>query len=114
MPQGLRPVTDSSPFEVPAAPNGSAIRGKVLGIKETSEGGQVWEVLLEESKDLGSLPNFTKSRIGETISVYLAPETGVMVRESDDIEAHVSFHGDEHGGAFYIADGSVRKRTPNR
>lgn len=97
-------------FSVPAAPNESVIRGKVVRIRPTPEGlGTIWDVELAEAEGVGSLANLALSRVGETVSVYIHPDLKVKIREGDLIEARILFQGDERGGAFFLKGQDVRR-----
>ena len=91
-------------------PNESKVRGRLLSIKpETGGEGSVWEIAVEKAEDVGDKPNFAKSHVGETISVYVNPEDEHSIAEQDEIEAHISYRGDEHGGRFALS-GDVQKK----
>ncbi|MGA9995872.1 MAG: hypothetical protein WBP93_10675 [Pyrinomonadaceae bacterium] len=91
-------------------PNESKVRGRLLSIKPEADGeGSVWEIAVEAAEDVDNTPNFAKSHVGETIKVYVNAEDEHSIAEQDEIEAHVSYRGDEHGGRFALS-GDVQKK----
>ena len=103
-------VQRQRPFGVPAAPNESTIRGRLLDIQPGPEGlGFIWKVEVTESQDIDQLPNFTRPYVGQCLSIYVHPDMKKSVQEADLIEARLFFQGDESGGAFFLCDDDVRK-----
>ncbi|HKV11830.1 MAG TPA: hypothetical protein VJ725_27035 [Thermoanaerobaculia bacterium] len=96
-------------FRVPAAPNESVVRGRVVRIRPTPEGlGAIWDVELKEAEEVENLANLARSRVGETVSIYIHPDLKVKIRVEDFIEARILFQGDERGGAFFLKGQDVR------
>lgn len=103
-------VAGTQPFGVPAAPNESMLQGKLVRIDSGPDGmGSIWSVEVIASHDVDQLPNFTQAHIGETISIYIHPEMKTSLAPGDNIQARVSYHGDERGGAFFLIDDDVSK-----
>lgn len=95
---------------VRVVPNESKVQGRLISIKPEADGdGSVWEIALEKAEDVDDKPNFAKSHVGETIHVYVNPEDEHSIAEQDEIEANVSYRGDEHGGMFTLS-GEVQKK----
>jgi hypothetical protein len=98
------------PAGVPAAPNASQIRGRLVGIEPNPEGpGSIWEIAIEEARDVEGMANFAQARVGQPIQVYVQPQLRHNLATADEIEARVTFRGDERGGSFFLIDESVRK-----
>ena len=95
---------------VPTAPNESIVCGKLVEIGAGPDGmGCIWKVRVDEARDVGELPNFTRGRVGETILIYVHPGMRKEFKAGDTIEVTVSFQGDERGGAFFLMGDKVRK-----
>ena len=95
---------------VPAAPNASRVRGRLVSIRPGPEGqGAIWEIAVAESEDVDNLPNFGRVQIGRTISVYVHPGSSHALAENDAVEARVAFQGDERGGAFFLIEDDARR-----
>jgi hypothetical protein len=95
---------------VNVAPNESKVRGKIVKIEPGPEGvGSIWRIEVTETQDVNNLPNFARRHIGKVISVFVHPEMKKEVRESDLIEAQISFQGDERGGAFFLINDNVNR-----
>jgi hypothetical protein len=97
-------------FNVQAAPNESKIQGKIVKInKDTESMSQVWDVKIEKSVDVKGMPNFTKSRLGNSVKIYLPLDIKGKFKKGDLIEASVTFQGDEAGGVFFAVDDEIQK-----
>lgn len=95
---------------VPTAPNESIVCGELVEIGAGPDGmGSIWKVRVDDARDVGELPNFTRARVGETIMIYVHPEMRKEFKAGDTIEVNVSFQGDERGGAFFLMGEKVRK-----
>ena len=100
---------DSQRFGVNVAPNESKIRGKIVKIDPGPEGlGSIWTIEVSETEDIDNLPNFARRHVGKLIPVLIHPEMKKEIKESDLIEAHITFQGDESGGEFFLIDDNVR------
>ena len=94
----------------PVVPNAGKVIGRLLRITPEPTGhGSVWEIAVEDSRDVDDLPNFTKSHVGGAISVYVHPQLKHDLSETDRLEARVAFRGDERGGRFVLVDDDLRK-----
>lgn len=101
---------DKEQSGVPAAPNESKVRGRIVDIEPGPEGiGSIWKVEVNESLDVGILPNFTRAYIGKVISIFIHPNMKETLKVSDWVEARISFQGDERCGAFFLIDDDVHK-----
>lgn len=101
-------MDEPMPYAVPAAPNESVIRGKVTQVRPAPGGaGSIWDVEVTESKDVEPLANFTRSRVGESITVYIHPDLNKTIQPGDLIKARVFFQGDERSGAFFLKGDDV-------
>ncbi len=106
-----KPKTYSS---VPAAPNESVVRGKVLRVQPAPGGvGTVWDVEIQEAEDAGNLANLALSRVGECLPIYVHPDLKVEIKEGDLIEARIFFEGDERGGVFFLKGEDVHRKAPD-
>lgn len=95
---------------VPAAPNESIVCGKLVEIRTGPDGvGSIWTVHVDEARDVGELPNFSRPHVGKSIVIYVHPEMRKEFEAGDTVEVNVSFQGDEHGGAFFLMGEKVRK-----
>jgi hypothetical protein len=95
---------------VPAKPNEARVRGKLLRAAPAGDGrGSLWDLALDEAHDIEGLPNFARSYVGRTISVYAQRDLPAGAAASDRLEAHVAWRGDERGGRFVLVDDDVRK-----
>jgi hypothetical protein len=105
----------SSPQGVPAAPNESIVRGEVVEVTPVPEGmGAICKVRLQAARDVGDLANLAASRVGEVVEVYVHPKVKGRLKEGDQIEAHISYMGDERGGGFYLKGDQVRNLKRGR
>ncbi len=104
-------MDESKSYGVPAAPNESVVRGRVLRVQPAPGGtGTVWDVELEEAECVGDLANLAQSRVGECISIYVHPDLKVEIKEGDLIEARIFFEGDERGGVFFLKGQDVHRQ----
>lgn len=104
-------VASSSQIQnVPVMPNDSIITAKVLEYSilnsalEGIEPEQVLyslRVLVVSSQSVNGKRNFTQSKIGQVIKVYSKKMLSAILF-GKDIEANVSFSGDERGGKYRI------------
>ncbi len=95
-------------FGVNVAPNECKVRGKVIKIEPGPEGlGTIWRVEVSEAQDVDNLPNFARRHVGKLVSILVHPKMKKEVKESDLIEAHVSFQGDARSGAFFLINDDV-------
>jgi hypothetical protein len=109
--RGSRTVNRPKPFYVPAPPNESIIRGRIVHVQPAPGGiGFVWEVEVSASGNVGDLPNLTQSHVGKSILVYVHPELRERFDEGEFIEARVFFQGDERGGAFFLKGSDVGRQ----
>jgi hypothetical protein len=98
------------PAGAQAKPNQSKVRGRLLGIKPEPDGyGSDWQIAVDDAQDVDGLPNFARSHVGQTISVYVHPELEHDLKENDEVEARVSYRGDERGGRFALVEDDVKK-----
>lgn len=83
------------PSGVPAAPNDSIVTAKVIDVIATT-GNFPWELVIEiqSSEDVPGFGNFTKERVGETISVRTQEDIS-QLEKGQIITAHVRLQGDE-------------------
>jgi hypothetical protein len=103
-------MDEPKPYGVPAAPNESVIRGKLVQVRPAPGGaGSIWDVEVIESRDVEPLANFTRSRVGESIAVYVHPDLKKKLEPGDLIEARVFFQGDERIGVFFLKDDDVTR-----
>ena len=94
---------------VPAAPNESWIRGRIVSVRPAPGGvGAVWEIELTESRAEGSMHDLARSRVGTGITVYVHPGLRLHPRTGMTVEARVRFQGDETGGAFFVMGQDAR------
>ena len=94
---------------VPAAPNESWIRGRVVSVRAAPGGtGAAWEIELTESRAEGSMADLARSRIGARITLYVHPGLRLRPRKGTTVEARVRFQGDETGGAFFVLGQDAR------
>ena len=49
----------------------------------------------------GRLANLARSRVGESIPIYVHPDLKEKIQAGDLIEARIFFEGDERGGVFF-------------
>ena len=73
--------------------------------------GSIWDVEVIESKDVEPLANFTRSRVGESISVYIHPDLNKTIKPGDLLKARVFFQGDERSGVFFLKGDDVSRRN---
>lgn len=103
-------MDDQQPRGVPAAPNESIACGKLVEIGAGPDGmGSIWTVHVDEARDVGGLPNFTREHVGETITIYVHPDMKKEFKAGDTVEVNISFQGDERGGAFFLLGEKVHK-----
>jgi hypothetical protein len=103
-------VYEPEPMGVPAAPNASRVRGRLLSIEPGEEGqGTIWKVKVDASLDVDKLPNFARAHIGKVIEIIVPPDCRHKVVRGYNIEARVAYDGDERGGAFFLIENDVRK-----
>ncbi len=96
-------------FNVQAAPNESKIQGKIVKIKKDLESmAEIWQVKIEKSFDVKGMLNFTKSRLGDSIKIYVPLDKESKFKEGNFIEAIVTYQGDETGGVFFIAGNNIK------
>ena len=99
----------TEPSGVPAAPNECKVRGKVVSVEPGPEGvGSAWQIELHEAEDVGDMPNFARTRIGDTITVLVHPKIKERPAEGQAIQAQITYQGDEQGGAFFLSSGDTR------
>lgn len=97
-------------YGVQAAPNECRVRGAITGVGPSPEGeGRVWELKVEEAEDVGDMRNFARTRVGETVNVFVPPGEAGKLKKGDRVEAHVSYEGDARGGMFFLKERSARK-----
>ncbi len=95
---------------VPVVPNASLVRGRLERIEpEPGGSGSVWEIGVDGSDDVEGMPNFTRTRVGQKIQVYVHPQFPRTLKAKDTVEARVAYRGDERGGRFVLVDDQVRK-----
>ena len=95
---------------VPVVPNASKVRGSLVRIKPEPGGrGSIWEITVDEARDIEGLPNFARAHIGEMIQVYVHQELLHKLAESDELEARIAYRGDERGGRFVLIEDDVHK-----
>lgn len=96
--------------EAHVTPNASKVRGKLISIKPEPDGyGSNWEIEVDHADNVGNLPNFARSHVGQIISVYVHPELKHDLMEKDKLEARVTYRGDERSGRFALIEDDVRK-----
>lgn len=99
-----------SPAAVPVAPNASQVRGIVARVTPEGDGcGSLWEIAVDETRDVDGMPNFAQPYVGTTIQTYIHPRLQTDVREKDRVQARVAFRGDARGGRFVLIDDDVHK-----
>jgi hypothetical protein len=104
-------MDEPKPYAVPAAPNESVIHGKVVQVRPAPGGaGTIWDVEVIESKDVEPRANFTRSRVGESIAVYVHPDLKKKIEPGDLVKARVFFQGDERSGVFFLKDDDVSRQ----
>ena len=83
------------PSSVPAAPNDSIVTAKVIDVMATTDDFP-WELVIQiqSSEDVPGFGNFTKERVGETISVRTQEDLS-QLEKGQLITAHVRLQGDE-------------------
>jgi len=83
------------PSGVPAAPNDSIVTAKVIDVIAAT-GNFPWELVIEikSSQDVPGFGNFSKERVGETISVRTQEDIS-QLDKGQIITAHVRLQGDE-------------------
>jgi len=96
------------PRAVPAVPNASKVRGKLLKAERDPDGGWLWHVAMDDSQDVPGLPNFTRSYIGRVIDIYSRLSPSVIPHDGSRVEAKVSYRGDERGGLFLLSGDELR------
>lgn len=97
-------------FGVPAEPNASRIRGRLVSIRPGPEGqGATWEIVVAASDDVENMRNFGRAHVGLTITVYVPPGSRHRLAANDALEARVTFQGDERGGAFFLIEDDARR-----
>jgi hypothetical protein len=102
-------VEHTEPSGVPAAPNETKVRGKVVSVEPGPEGvGSAWQVELHEADDVGDMPNMARARVGDTITVLVHPKVKESPAEGEAIQAQITYQGDERGGAFFLSPDDVR------
>ncbi len=98
------------PRGVPTAPNESIVWGTLVEIEAGPDGmGKIWQVAVEEARDVGELRNLALDHVGTTIPILVHPGMIKEFKIGDRVEFNVSFQGDEHGGAFFLMGDKVRK-----
>lgn len=103
-------VSEFQPSGVPVVPNASRVRGRLVRIKrEPGARGSVWEITVDEARDVEGLPNFAQAHVGKIIQVYVHQELHHDLAERDSLEARIAFRGDERGGRFVLIEDDVRK-----
>lgn len=91
----------AQPRPVPAQPNQSEIKAKVLKVEQSPIFADRWHVEIEvmESRPLVG-PNF--ARVGERVSGFtFAPSA--PTEAGDVVSANAEFIGDERGGQFQLS-----------
>ena len=96
---------EPGPPGVPAAPNRSGIKARVLGVEQSSTFPDKWAVDLEilESKSLEG-PNF--ARVGEEAKGFTFGDT-IDLSPGSVITAEAEFLGDAGGGEFRLSEINV-------
>ncbi len=99
---------DLQPFSAPVAPNESIIRGKIIRVGQLPDNaGSTWDVMVKETESVDNQLNFTQSRVGKSLLIYVQPKLAARFNAGDFIEAHVFCQGDERGGDFFVKDDRV-------
>jgi len=84
----------------------SIITGKVVAVRSSATG-YPWQVdvLVQSSQDVGTLPNPTKDKIGQTVTFYTSDNVGSLLA-GQVITAHAKYVGDvpKPGIVPYISD----------
>ena len=84
----------------------SIIAGKIVAVRSESTG-HPWQIDVQvlTSQDVGTLPNPTKDKIGQTVTFYTDENAGLF-KVGQTIEAHVKYAGDvpKPGIVLYIYD----------
>lgn len=110
MSEEVVPMLRFQPAAVPVVPNASMVRGKLLRIKPEPDGqGAVWEIRVDEARDVQHYPNFAESYVGEIIPVYVHEELQNALAEQDMLEARIAFRGGEHGGRFVLTEDDMHR-----
>jgi len=96
------------PSGVQAAPNDSIVTANVIDII-TATGNFPWELVIEiqNSEDVPGFGNFTKERVGETISVRTQEDIS-QLEKGRIITAHVRLQGDEWTRVLIATDIKLR------
>ncbi len=100
----------SLPTGVPVVPNASQVRGTLAHVTPEGDGcGSVWEIAVDETRDVDGMPNFAQPYVGATIQTYIHPRLQTDVQEKDKVQARVAFRGDARGGRFVLIDDDIHK-----
>ena len=94
---------------VPAIPNVSQVRGKLMRVDSEMDGSFRWEIQVEEARDVNGLSNFVRAYIGSPIQVFIHPQFQSTFVVGDVLEARIAFRGDERGGRFFLLDDAVHR-----
>ncbi len=107
------PASDKGPIKnVPVRPNASIINGKVLGysVQNASLVGMqgtdpryLLDIQIESSEDIPGEFNFIKNSTGSIIKAYSTISLPADAYGCS-ISARITYHGDEHGGKYWLSD----------
>ena len=104
--RGATTPTASAPGGGLVVQSDSIISGKIMAIRRSATG-YPWEidVLIQSSEDVGSLPNPTKDKVGQTVTCR-TDENVEAWQAGRVITAHVKYVGDvpKPGITLYIFD----------
>lgn len=103
-------MPDGPSHQSRVVPNAGYVVGSLRRIVADPDGGSVWTIAVEETRDIGNHPNFAKDRAGAALDVYVGPGLKKAFHEGDRIQARVVYRGDERGGRFALVDDDVKKR----
>ena len=100
------PTTSPGPGGGLVVQSDSVITGNIVAIRSEPTG-YPWQVDVKvlTSQDVGTLPNPTKDKIGQTVTFYTDQNAGLF-KVGQNIEAHVKYAGDvpKPGIVLYIFD----------
>lgn len=114
---GLTYALGQSHQSVPVIPNESLITGKVISYCVVSASTldiqpviPIWilEISVETSEDVPEMRNFTKDKVGKSLSVYSKEKLSLDLFEQT-VKARVTYSGDEKGGRFWVKEVEVLK-----
>lgn len=96
---------------VSAVPNAAIVRGKIIKIRSSENGGHLVDLMPQASEDVDGMPNFLNSFLGKQIEIFVNPRCSIEAAEEDMITAKVSYVGDERGSRFVLKQRKLERNS---